>query len=65
MVKYEIKTELFFLANYIEKITPKCSAADFFIINRTIVGPIFSTCATYLIITIQFNLSETPIQIKI
>lgn len=58
MEDYKIRKELSYLANYIEKVTPKCSAADFFIVNRNIIGPIFSVVATYLIIIVQFYMSE-------
>ncbi|CAH1108129.1 unnamed protein product [Psylliodes chrysocephalus] len=59
MPKSIVRDELLYLANYAEKISPKCSAAGFFIINRFILGALFSSVTTYLIICIQFNISES------
>ncbi|XP_050507867.1 putative gustatory receptor 28b [Diabrotica virgifera virgifera] len=54
-----IREELLHLANYAQKISPKCTAAGFFVVNRFILGALFSSVTTYLIICIQFNMNET------
>uniref|UniRef100_A0A6P7FWK4 Gustatory receptor 28b isoform X2 n=1 Tax=Diabrotica virgifera virgifera TaxID=50390 RepID=A0A6P7FWK4_DIAVI len=59
MQQSSVRDELVYLANYAEKISPKCSAAGFFNVNRFTIGTLFSTVTTYLIVCIQFNMSET------
>uniref|UniRef100_A0A6P7F1T4 Uncharacterized protein LOC114324273 n=1 Tax=Diabrotica virgifera virgifera TaxID=50390 RepID=A0A6P7F1T4_DIAVI len=58
MPNSQIRLELFYLANYAEKIKPKFSAAGFFFVNKLILGSFFSAITSYLIICIQFRSSE-------
>ncbi|CAG9856259.1 unnamed protein product [Phyllotreta striolata] len=53
-----VREEMMNLGNYAEKTMPKCSAAGFFTLNRSTLGALFSSIATYLIVCIQFNMSE-------
>ncbi|CAG9857236.1 unnamed protein product [Phyllotreta striolata] len=58
MPNSRIREELMHLAQYSEKLAPKFSAVGFFVVNRLIIGAMFSSITTYLIVCIQFNLSS-------
>lgn len=53
--KSPLRSELLFLALYVEKLKPKFSAAGFYQVNQLILAGIFSVVITYAIICIQFN----------
>uniref|UniRef100_A0A6P7G726 Gustatory receptor 98a n=1 Tax=Diabrotica virgifera virgifera TaxID=50390 RepID=A0A6P7G726_DIAVI len=54
----QLRQEVFYLANYAEKLRPKFSAAGFFNVNKMILGSFFSALTSYLIICIQFTTTE-------
>ncbi|XP_050498885.1 uncharacterized protein LOC126879719 [Diabrotica virgifera virgifera] len=57
MDKCDLREELISLGYLTNQLQPKCSAAGFFTVNQLILGGLFSSVISYLIVSIQFNVS--------